>query len=157
MFTGPKVYLAGAISGLTYDEGQDWRHEAVELLAAHGIVGFSPLRAKDYLKNHGVLEQSYYIKNQPCATLSTDRGIITRDRWDVSSADAVLFNLLGAKRVSIGTCIEMGWADAWRKPTVFVLEPEGNVHEHPMVREVTGFRVSSLEEGIQVLVRILNP
>jgi hypothetical protein len=25
----PKVYLAGAITGLTYDEGQDWRIDAI--------------------------------------------------------------------------------------------------------------------------------
>jgi nucleoside 2-deoxyribosyltransferase len=148
----PKVYLAGAISGLTYGEGQSWREYTTSALAIHGINGYSPLRAKDYLSSVGKIEQSY--ANHP---LSCDRGIMTRDRYDVSSCDAVLFYLLGAERVSIGTMIEFGWADAWRKPTVVVMEETGNIHEHPMVREATGFRVTNLEDGIAILDKILNP
>lgn len=154
----PKVYLAGAISGLTYDQGQDWRVEAAIKLAEKGINGYSPLRAKEYLKDVGAIEQSYEFSEQPLACLSTDRGIMTRDRYDVMTADAILFNLLGATtRVSIGTCIEFGWADAFRKPIVLVMEREGNIHEHPMVRESVGFRVETLDAGISVLDRILNP
>ena len=36
--------------------------------------------------------------------------------------DVVLMYLIGAKKVSIGTMIEAGWADAYRKPVVLVLE-----------------------------------
>lgn len=153
----PKVYLAGAISGLTYDQGQDWRDYATQSLNKMGIDGYSPLRAKDFLKSFGKIEQSYELTEQPLASLSTDRGIMTRDRNDVLTADAVLFYLLGTgSRVSVGTCIEFGWADAFRKPVVLVMEPEGNVHEHPMVREATGFRVNTLEKGLAVLNCILN-
>lgn len=149
----PKVYLAGAISGLTYAAGQDWRTFATSKLYGMGIDGYSPLRAKDYLRSVGVIEQSY--ANNP---LSSDRGIMTRDRFDVMTADAVLFYLLGTgSRVSVGTCIEFGWADAYRKPIVLVMEKEGNVHEHPMVREAVGFRVQTLEEGLTVLNYVLNP
>jgi nucleoside 2-deoxyribosyltransferase len=146
-----KVYLAGPISGLTYDQGQDWREYVASLLAARGIEAFSPLRAKGYLRSVGVIEQGY--EDTP---LSTDHGITTRDRWDVQTADAVLFNLLGARRVSIGTMIEYGWADAHRIPIITVIEPKGNIHEHPMLRDVTGFRVATLLEGIEILDRILN-
>jgi nucleoside 2-deoxyribosyltransferase len=148
----PKVYLAGPISGLTYDQGQDWRIAASLALARHHIAGYSPLRAKAYLRSKGVIDQAY---EDTC--LSCDRGIITRDRWDVMTADAVLFYLVGATKVSVGTIMELGWADAFRKPTVVIMEDAGNVHEHPMVREVTGFRVTTLEEGIEVLDKILNP
>jgi len=149
----PKIYLAGAISGLTYDQGQDWRTHAQKELASYGMDGYSPLRAKDYLRREGVIEQSYAV-----SPLSTDRGIMTRDRWDVMTCDAVLFYLLGTgTRVSVGTCIEFGWADAYRKPAVLVMEPEGNLHDHPMVREAVGFRVPTLEEGLAVLRYIINP
>lgn len=153
----PKVYLAGAISGLTYDQGQDWRTYATAKLAEYNIAGFSPLRAKDFLKSVGKIEQSYQQRDNPLGSLSTDRGIMTRDRWDVMTADAVLFYLVGSERVSVGTCIEFGWADAFRKPVVLVMEKEGNLHEHPMVREAAGFRVETIQEGIQVLNCILNP
>jgi nucleoside 2-deoxyribosyltransferase len=147
----PKVYLAGPISGLTYDNGQGWREFVCTRLAERNIEGFSPLRAKGYLKTKGVIEQGY--EDTP---LSTDHGITTRDRWDVQTADAVLFNLLGAERVSIGTMIEYGWADARRLPIITVIEPKGNIHEHPMLRDVTGFRVATIEEAIEILDRILN-
>jgi nucleoside 2-deoxyribosyltransferase len=147
-----KVYLAGAISGLTYDNGQNWRNLATIELSKMGILGFSPLRAKEYLRQVGKIEQSY--TDNP---MSTDRGIMTRDRYDVMSADAILFYLLGAERVSVGTCIEFGWADMLRKPIVLVMEKEGNIHEHPMVREAAGFRVETLQQGLEVLNCILNP
>ena len=153
----PKVYLAGPISGLTYDQGQDWRALIASQLQEKGILGYSPLRAKAYLKQYGVLEQSYQTKEQPLSCLSSDRGITHRDRWDVMTSDAVLFNFLGAERVSIGTCIEIGWADAFRKPMVIVMEPTGNLHDYPMIREVAGWRVPTLEDGVTILDRILNP
>lgn len=149
--TFPKVYLAGPISGLSYDNGQGWRAYASTRLAEREIEGYSPLRAKGYLKSAGIIEQSY-----DTTPLSTDHGITTRDRWDVQTADAVLFNLLGAERVSIGTMIEYGWADARRIPIITVIESSGNIHDHPMLRAVTGFRVSTLDEAIELLDRILN-
>lgn len=149
----PKVYLAGAISGLTYAQGQDWRTFATAELDKMGIDGYSPLRAKDYLRNVGKIEQSYQFN-----PLSSDRGIMTRDRWDVMTADVILMYLLGTgSRVSVGTMIEAGWADAFRKPIVLVMEKEGNVHEHPMLREATGFRVTTLEEGLTVVNYVVNP
>jgi nucleoside 2-deoxyribosyltransferase len=150
----PKVYLAGPISGLVYAGAQDWRDGVAAELFNRGLIGYSPLRAKSYLKSKGVIEQGY--EGHP---LSTDRGITSRDRYDVMSCDAVLFNFLGSgDRISVGTLIEMGWADAFRKPSVVVMEPAlQNKHDHPMLRECTGFRVTTLSEAIEVLDRILNP
>jgi len=148
-----KVYLAGPISGLAYDEAQDWRIKVIQQLASLGITGYSPLRAKSYLREYGKLEQGY--EQHP---LSSDRGITSRDSFDVRTADAVLFNLMGAtSRVSIGTCIEYGWASAFNKPIVTAIEDSGNIHDYPMVREVTGFRTHSLEDAVQIISRILLP
>jgi len=52
--------------------------------------------------------------------------------------------------------IEVGMADILRKPLVLVME-EGNPHDHPMLREATGFRVPDLGTAVEVLDRILNP
>lgn len=43
------VYLAGPISGLTFDDAQDWRGHAATFLASRGVVGLSPLREKHKL------------------------------------------------------------------------------------------------------------
>jgi nucleoside 2-deoxyribosyltransferase len=148
----PKVYLAGPIKGLTYDQGQDWRAVIASQLQEKGILGYSPLRSKAFLRAVGVIDRAYEIN-----PLSTSRGIMTRDRYDVMSSDAVLFYLLGATTISVGTCIEFGWADAFRKPIVLVMEPSGNLHDHPMVREAAGFIVPTLDEAVRVLDCILNP
>lgn len=146
------VYLAGPISGLSYNEGQSWREYVAENVPQE-IRPISPLRAKkDALKNVGIIEQSYDFN-----PLTTDTGITHRDRFDCLRADAVLFNLIGAKTVSVGTCIEFGWADAARKNIILVIEDEGNLHDHPMVRGVTGWRVNNLDHGIRLLEHILLP
>jgi nucleoside 2-deoxyribosyltransferase len=71
------------------------------------------------------------------------------------NCDIMLANLLGAKKVSIGTIGEFFWADAYRKPVIAVMEKEGNPHEHAMIRELTGFRVETLEEGLAVAGAVL--
>ena len=139
-----KIYLAGPISGLTYEGAQDWRDYFTNTIDPQ-IACFSPLRGKEYLKMRGPLEGSYAE-----FPLSTDRGITSRDRNDCMGADLVVFNMLGAKRVSIGTMVEFGWADAARVPSVLIMEKEGNVHEYPMVREIASFRVDNLKDAIAI-------
>lgn len=145
------VYLSGPITGLTYDEGQDWRDWVYRELATVGVHGLSPLRGKDYLRKEGVLTDKY-LNIHP---LSTPKGIVTRDRNDTINADVMLVNVLGAERVSIGTVMEIGWADLARVPIVLVMEP-GNVHDHAMVTEVAGFITSDLDESIDIVLTILG-
>jgi nucleoside 2-deoxyribosyltransferase len=143
-----KVYLAGPISGLTYGESTDWRESIQNKLAAYGISGVSPMRGKWYLEQEKVIKGSYEDH-----ALSSKRGITTRDRWDCQRCDAILVNLLGAKKVSIGTMIELGWADSARKPIVLVMEPD-NIHAHPIVNEVAGFTCTTLDEAVDVLIAL---
>ena len=146
-----KVYLAGPIKGLTYGECTSWREYAIKELAKYDIIGISPMRFKEY-KNTGTI-----LKEPDNKPLSCDRGIITRDRWDVTkNCDIMLANLLGAKIVSIGTIFEYAWADMARKPIITIIEKEGNLHEHAMVREATGYRVETLEEGLYIARAILS-
>ena len=146
------VYLAGPITGLTFEGCTDWREFAIKELKAVGITGLSPMRAKDYLKNETFIGDEYQN-----TVLSSSRGIITRDRWDTTRCDLILVNFLGAGIVSIGTVMEMAWADICRIPIIAVMKPGGDLHDHSMIREVIGFRVESLEEGLRVAKAILLP
>ena len=148
-----RVYLAGPITGLTYGDCTDWREYAQKTLGAVGITGVSPLRAKNYLKTceGELIGDEYFDKVLSCA-----KGITTRDRWDAMNCDLLLVNLLGAEKVSIGTMIEYGWADAARNPIITVIEEDDNRHDHAMVRELTGFRVETLDEGLNVAKAILT-
>lgn len=120
------------------------------------------MRAKDYLAREKKITGSYEDKVMSCS-----RGIMTRDRFDTMRCDVLLVNLLGAKKISIGTIMEIAWADAKRTPIICVMENPvsgeerqigsltDNVHDHPMIREAIGFRVSTLDEAVDVALKIL--
>lgn len=140
-----RVYLAGPITGCSYNGATDWRKEVARQLGDKCIIGVSPMRCKDYLLEETTIADSYEAR-----VMSSQKGLTARDRWDCRRCDIILANFLGAERVSIGTVMELGWADAARRPIVVVME-QGNVHDHAMVREVAGFIVSTLDEAVQVI------
>lgn len=149
-----KVYLAGPITGLSYSGCTDWRAVAKDELAKSGIGGLSPMRGKEYLAHletiSGTGEEYAHL-----GVLSNSRGIMTRDRFDATRCDVLLVNLLGAKAVSIGTVMEIAWADLSRIPIVCAIEEKGNPHEHMMVTEALGYRVPSLDEALHICRAIL--
>lgn len=145
------VYLAGPISGCTFDECVDWRQQAIKRLADNSIRGLSPMRGKEYLRSEKIIDGSYEDSVMSCA-----RGIYTRDRFDSLRCDVLLVNFLGAKKVSIGTVMEFGWADSRKTPIICAMEPEGNPHDHPMITEAIGFRVKTMQEALNVAISILR-
>jgi nucleoside 2-deoxyribosyltransferase len=144
-----KIYLCGPISGLSYGDCTDWRKYAASKLA-DDIIPLSPMRGKEYLKSQSSMPQADH------QVMSTADAIIARDRNDVMSCDMLLANFLGAKITSIGSVVELGWADAWRKPVILVMEKTGNIHSHPFVDKLCGFKVHTLDEGIEVANAILS-
>lgn len=146
----PTCYLAGPITGCSYEGATDWREGVTADLLQHGIQGISPMRGKLYLLQETSIGDCY-----DDTILSSQKAITTRDRWDCSRADVVLVNLIGASRVSLGTMMELGWADAARVPIVLVMD-EDNVHDHAMVREVAGFLVPTLSDGVHTVKAILS-
>jgi hypothetical protein len=148
-----KVYGAGHISNLSYDESTSWRDYAKKKFESVGIDFFSPMRMKQYLKEEKDLKFSY--EKYP---LSSSKGVMTRDRNDVITSNALLVNLKGyPDKMSIGTSMEIAWADLLRIPTVMVAE-KNNVHAlHPMTKEACGFIVEDLDEGIDLVISVLVP
>jgi hypothetical protein len=146
------VYLAGPIAGLTYTEGQTWR-DYVAATVPEEIRTISPLRGKSVrLARVGKIENSY--EDNPLTAIT---GITTRDRFDCTRADAVLFNCLDMRGISIGTMIELGWADAARNPIILVAKSNSEVAQHPMVRGIAGYILESLDDALMVLEAVLLP
>ena len=143
------LFLAGPLTGISYGDALDWRKYVESKLPSDGIA-FSALRGKEYVAKEAVLKDSY-----PEHLLSTPQGTITRDRYDVSRCDALLVNFLKADRVSIGTIMEMAWADAWRIPIILAME-KGNIHDHAFVRQVAGFIAGDLDEAIWTAVNVVT-
>jgi len=87
----------------------------------------------------------------------TSRGIMTRDFNDVKRCDALLVNMLGLEKPSLGTIMELAWAYALQIPAVVAIEATGNVHDnHPMLHEAMPFRVETLDEAIHSVAIILG-
>ena len=151
----PTVYLAGAIAGLSGPEAIGWRGDAADYLGQRGVETLSPMRGK--------LGLASSLKIGPCSTYAhlgpfyTPQGIMARDYNDVKRCDALLVNLLGLTKPSLGTTMELAWAYMLQKPAVVVMEKEGNPHDnHPMLMQAMPFRVETLDEGIDAIAVILG-
>ena len=151
-----RVYLCGPITGITYEQAEEgWRQYAEKFLAGFGIESLSPMRGKYFLKGIGG-PIGDNLPHMEAEAVTSRKGIVTRDRWDVQRCDVVLANLTGAGRISIGSVVEYGWADAFRKPIVTVIEKGGNVHEHSFIRELSGFVYDDLDEALANITALLN-
>lgn len=154
----PICYLAGAIAGMEFDAATDWRYQAGFRLSDRGIEVLNPMRAKEVLadKNNGVISTDFRDYSSAGAFF-TAKGIMIRDFNDVKRCDVLLVNLLGLKKPSMGTVMELGWAYAFQKPAIVAIEASGNPHDnHPMLHEAMPFRVTTLDEAIDVVAVLLN-
>jgi nucleoside 2-deoxyribosyltransferase len=145
-----KIYLSGPMTGLRSEEANSWR-EYIRISMPPNIQCLSPLRGQVDIGANEVIKSDY------CNSLfCNQRAITSRDRNDVIQCDLAIVNFLGAKRVSIGSVIEMGWLDILRKPIVLVMEESGNYHDHPIVKDMSHFIVKDLDEAVLVVRSILD-
>jgi nucleoside 2-deoxyribosyltransferase len=144
------VYLAGPISGLSYDDSVNWRDDFAKKVSPQ-IICLSPMRGKQYLKREKIIDGSYEDK-----VMSSSRGIITRDYNDCKRCDALIVNLLGSTKISIGTIMEIAWGKAFQKP-IILINDDNNIYNHPMINECVGFKVPNLDEAARVLLTLLCP
>ncbi|ARQ95319.1 hypothetical protein [Bradyrhizobium phage BDU-MI-1] len=151
------VYLAGPISGLDFDGATDWREFCKTELGQFGIKTLSPLRYQEHLRTVGVFTDCAKETERLKSPMSMPKGLTVRDRWDARRCDVLLVNLLGAQKVSIGTVMEIAWADGAPKdiPIVAAIESEKNIHEHAMLMHCIGYRVPTLWDACDVTRQLL--
>ncbi len=149
----PLVYTAGPITDCDHSEATGWREVVRRNLHLHAINTISPMRGKPVLKSGQKYNAA--ITRKFVDPLRTSDGINARDYNDVRKADLIFVNMLGAKRVSIGTVMEVAWARAFDKPVILIMEDEGNVHDHWMFKFPCGFIVPTIKEGIEIAKHVL--
>lgn len=156
MFPTRTIYLAGPITGLSYVAARKgWREDFASMLPEH-ILPISPLRAKEFLVGCNAISGNETELESYSNPLASASGIVTRDHNDVMTCDAMVACFLGVDRASLGTAIEFGWANAYRKPVVMICE-KGSVHDHAMMTEIAGYVVPTLEEAAHIVTSILTP
>jgi nucleoside 2-deoxyribosyltransferase len=149
------VYLAGPIAGLTLKQATMWRLWAKQRLSEHGIRGISPLRDTLFMPADKRFSKTLEAESALRPTI-TPKSVVTQNRLDASTSDALVVNLHGATAVSIGTVAEMAWADAARRPVIVVMEGDGsNPHEHALVDQIAGWRFSTLGEALDHTISLL--
>ena len=104
-----------------------------------------PMYGKGYLKDEKKLKAGGY--QQP---LSTNHAIFNRDKWMVKQSDIVFANFLGAKQVSIGSMMELAWANDNDKHIVVVMEKD-NPHQHAFVLESATIIYDNIIDAIEYL------
>lgn len=140
-----RIYLAGAISGCSYEQASGWRKEVRWYLEDHlGHTLIDPMGDKDELSK----EQA--IRVTPLNGLYTsDKAIVSRDRYSVFTSDIVLANLSYGENPLIGTSVEIGWADSQGIPIIAVC-PKGSRFDHPFTRELC-YCVDTLGQALDVI------
>ena len=138
-----RVYRGGPITGLTHVEVTAWRNEVGMKLLAKGIQPVDPMRDTPRPLGGGA-----YDDDPKWLNLNFDP--YGRDRSDIEGSDVILFNFLGAERVSIGSLWELGYASAGGQYIVVVMRP-GNYHDHYFVKKAAAVVVGSLDEAIDAI------
>lgn len=141
------VYLAGAMTGLQMAQANGWRKRVSAELERAGITCLSPLRGESWRPTDVIGDLRF---------ASVDKAIVRRDRFDVRRADVILMNLGDAETVSLGSMVEMGWADSWGKPIIVVLDPHRarDPHDHPFLREIATYIVGTLDEAVALILTL---
>lgn len=154
-----KVYLSGPIDGLNYAETTGWRDYVGGYFHRAGVDVRDPMRQRVYKNAIDRVTADRPLDEVVItvhSSMNSDRGITVRDHKDTIMSDLLFVNLLDARKVSLGTVAEVAWAYDRRITTVVVMEESGNCHEHPMLREMISYRVSSLDDGIRVSLSVLG-
>ena len=143
------VYLAGPMTGLTREQVVGWRKYATHTLSEQGFTVLDPARGIMFLKPEEVVTDAYeesFTENK--------HTVFTRDRFDSTRADILLVNFTGVmNRVSIGTVMEIAWANLSHKFVVTVMEKEGNPHMHAFIREASGVMFYDLQDAVDYITR----
>jgi len=143
-----KVYCVHPISGLSYDAVVEYYERTVELLEDIGYIVLQPMTGKMYLQNETEFKTEGY--DNP---VSTNRAIKGRDKWMVKISDIVYANFVNAKDVSIGSCMEIAWAEMLGKHTVVVMGKK-NPHRHAFILECADIIFETEAEALDYLTKL---
>jgi len=131
------VYLAGGITGLTYDEAFVWRQKVTSKLEADGIKCYNPIQADD-IKSYNDGDDKFTSGDMIC---------YLRDRFMVVKSDIILINYNTFKdQISVGTLVEKGWSDFDKLIIIVSDEPI----THPFITGNT-ILVKTMEEAVELI------
>lgn len=140
------VYLGGPITGQTFGRANDWRLHFADTLSKMKRLGtmdwkcFNPLHGKEQYDTGGPLPDAF----------DGDVEVADEDFDYILRSDVVVANFAVAEQVSIGTCVELGFAHAHGKPIIVVTGAD-ELHDHLFIRRVATYRVDNVHGALKIL------
>jgi hypothetical protein len=114
-----KIYAGGSIGGHSYEIAMGWR-ERMQNYMGDDVTIINPLRDSPRMESQTIVPMA------DSCHLTNPHSLLQRCLWDVQQCDVMLGNLAYARHPSQGTCSEMAWAYAFRKPIVYISPTPGN-------------------------------
>jgi len=146
-----KIYLAGPISGKSYDEVINKFNTWSYLLSDMGYVVLNPMSGKGYLSDVVKLEPTFKKEDIDDIPTASDHFIFKRDKWMVQQCDIILADLSTSNRyVSIGTMMELAWASMLGKHTITIMRDD-DIHNHAFVNEASDVIFRNIVDAIDYL------
>lgn len=155
----PKVYLAGAINGLTPRTARMWRHVARHTLGmAHAVGVLDPMREKDWLAEDVIIDDSTRVRS-----VMSPEEIFMRDISDINEADVFFANFLhwygddeqgtpGTK--GLGTPAELGYAYALGKPIVCLMPAQ--MVRHPFAIGMCTYITEEWVDALEMAAKLAH-
>jgi len=142
-----RVYLAGPITDLRYQETVEWREAYAARITAMGHTPISPMRGKEFQSRVRRMRSEGNSEHP----ITSAKGIYSRDCFDVRTCEVTVARLLGAEIVSIGTVMEIQRAHDYGRYILVVMEKRGNIHSHAFLEGACSLIVETDEEAFEVL------
>ena len=140
------IYLVGPITGRSYKYCVGWREEVTKKFEVAGFHIWSPMRGEEHLK--------YKRKIKPVAeegSVLDNHGIVERDKFYVAHSDIILANFIEAEVTSIGSTMEVAWANLLGKFVATVMEKD-NIHNHAFYYEASSVVFDDLDEAVDFII-----
>lgn len=148
---GYKVYLAGSIRGLSYEEATQWRIDATTYLGKYGIECISPMRNKGLLVKEKKITNAYDMEGG-----YTPAELYRRDKFDIIHSDIILVNLLHTKNTPIGTTFELAWGTLLDKYCVVVVDKESIFSTHPFVIGSASVKFDNMDKALEYIGEVFG-
>lgn len=151
----PVIYLAGPITGFTWEMALAWREKCRERLRRVGFKTISPLDSQKERIPEDKTQLVVAPKREDAALPIefTGSGIVTADEFYIRKADFLLCNFENSTVISPGTIWEMGLAWGLNKMIVSVIPPN-NIHNNVFTRRRSHVFVPDLDEALEFLEKI---
>ena len=147
---GFTVYLAGPISGQSFDDVVSYFMDTKKRLESMGYRVLHPMTGKSALRNEVEFRAEGY--GNPT---STNRAIRGRDHWMVKMSDILFMNFSNAgDRVSIGSVSELSWAFEMGKHSVVIMPETHKTHRHAFVLDQADIIFETAAEGFDYLEKL---